>query len=164
MLLLSHMSISETDSEVKVAQSCPTLSNCIVHGILQARILQWVAFPFSRETSQLRDWTQVSLIAGRFFCIWATRETQNSHSQRQIRSQILDLEMFLLNEGVLFIVINQLPYVDDIFILFLTSFFFFFTNLVTNYKLSYRSHLKAAVLFCYSLLSLLCRGHDFHRK
>ena len=37
-----------------------------VHGILQAR-LEWVAFPFSRESSQLRDQTQVSLIAGRFF-------------------------------------------------------------------------------------------------
>ena len=39
----------------------------IVHGILQARILEWVAFPFSRESSQLRDWTQVSCIASGFF-------------------------------------------------------------------------------------------------
>ena len=45
-----------------------------VRGILQARILEWVAFPFSRGSSQLRDWTQVSHIAGRFFTIWATRE------------------------------------------------------------------------------------------
>ena len=45
-----------------------------VHGILQARILEWVAFPFSRETSQPRDWTQVSRIAGEFFTSWATRE------------------------------------------------------------------------------------------
>ena len=37
------------------------------HGILQARILEWVAFPFSRESSQSRDWTQVSQIADRFF-------------------------------------------------------------------------------------------------
>ena len=35
-----------------------------VHGILQARILEWVALPFSRESSQPRDWTQVSHIAG----------------------------------------------------------------------------------------------------
>ena len=38
-----------------------------VHGILQARILEWVAFPFSRESSQPRDRTQVSHFAGRFF-------------------------------------------------------------------------------------------------
>ena len=45
-----------------------------VHGILQARILKWVTFPFSRGSSQPRDWTQVSRIAGRFFTSWATRE------------------------------------------------------------------------------------------
>ena len=45
-----------------------------VHGILQARILEWVAIPFSRGSSQLRDWTQVSCIAGRFFTVGATRE------------------------------------------------------------------------------------------
>ena len=56
--------------KVKVAQSCPTLCNPMdytTHGILQARILVWVAFPFSREFSQLRDQTQVSHIAGGFF-------------------------------------------------------------------------------------------------
>ena len=47
-----------------------------VHGILQARILEWVAFPFSRGSSQLRDQTQVSRIAGRFFMSWATKEAQ----------------------------------------------------------------------------------------
>ena len=47
-----------------------------VHGIFQARILKWVAFPFSRRLTQLRDWTQVSCIAGRFFTSWATREAQ----------------------------------------------------------------------------------------
>ena len=45
-----------------------------VHGILQARILEWVAFPFSRGSSQPRDRIQVSHIAGRFFTSWATRE------------------------------------------------------------------------------------------
>ena len=60
---------------VEVAQLCPTLCNpmdCTVHGILQARILEWVAFPFSRRSSQPRDRTQVSRNAGRFFTIWAT--------------------------------------------------------------------------------------------
>ena len=67
--------------DVKVAQSCPTLCNPIVytvHGILQARTLDWIAFPFSRASSQPRDWTQVSPIAGRFLTSWATREAQNS--------------------------------------------------------------------------------------
>ena len=50
--------------EVKVVQLCPTLCNPIdVHGILQVRILERVAFPFARESSQPRDRTQVSLIA-----------------------------------------------------------------------------------------------------
>ena len=48
----------------------------IVHGILQARIMEWVAFLFSRVSSQPRDWTQVSHIIGRFFTRWATREAQ----------------------------------------------------------------------------------------
>ena len=45
-----------------------------VHGILQAGKLEWVAFPFSRESSQPRDQTQVSHIVGGFFTSWATRE------------------------------------------------------------------------------------------
>ena len=45
-----------------------------VHGILQARILEWVAIPFSRGSSQPRDRTWVACIAGRFFTGWATRE------------------------------------------------------------------------------------------
>ena len=44
-----------------------------IHGIFQARILEWVAISFSRS-SQPRDWTQVSRIVGRCFTIWATRE------------------------------------------------------------------------------------------
>ena len=47
-----------------------------VHGILQARILEWVAFPFSRESFQPRNQTQVFHIADRFFTSWATGEAQ----------------------------------------------------------------------------------------
>ena len=62
---------------VKVTQSCPTLCDPMdcsppgssVHGILQARILEWVAIPFSRGSSQPRDHTQVSHVAGGFFMI-----------------------------------------------------------------------------------------------
>ena len=61
---------------VKVAQSCPTFCDPMdytVHGIIQARLLEWVAIPSSRGSSQPRDWTQVSCIAGGFFtnCGWA---------------------------------------------------------------------------------------------
>ena len=55
---------------VKAAQSCLTVCNPMdytIHGILQARILEWVAFAFSRGSSQPRDRTQVSCIAGGFF-------------------------------------------------------------------------------------------------
>ena len=63
---------------VVVTQSCLTLCDPMdwsllgssVHGILQARILEWVAIPFSRGSSPPRDWTQVFCVAGRFFnCI-----------------------------------------------------------------------------------------------
>ena len=67
--------------KVKVAQSCPTLCDPLdytVHGILQARILEWVAFPFSRGSSQPRDRTQVSHIASGLFTSWATRKPKNT--------------------------------------------------------------------------------------
>ena len=74
-------------SEVKwsgVAQSCPTLCNPMdcspagssIHGIFQARVLDWVAISFPRGTSWPRDQTLVSRIAGRRFTVWATREAQ----------------------------------------------------------------------------------------
>ena len=61
------------------SESCSVMPDCLRHmdcvrGILQARILGWVAVPFSRESSQPRDWTQVSCIADRFFTSWAMRE------------------------------------------------------------------------------------------
>ena len=68
-------------SEVKVIQLYPTLwdpTEYAVHGILQARILEWGAFPFSKGFSQPRDWTQVSHMADGFFTSWATREAKNT--------------------------------------------------------------------------------------
>ena len=71
-------------SESEVAQSYPTLCDPVdcsppgssVHGILQARILEWVSISFSRGSSLPRDRTQVSCIAGRCFNLWTTREAQ----------------------------------------------------------------------------------------
>ena len=45
-----------------------------VHGILQARILEWVVIPFSRGSSLPRNWNQISCIGGRFFTFWDTKE------------------------------------------------------------------------------------------
>ena len=70
------------------SQSCLTLFNPMdcslpgssIHGILQARILEWVAISFSRISSWPRDWTWVLRIVGRRFTIWATREVPFSSS------------------------------------------------------------------------------------
>ena len=69
--------LSEPPGKVKVAQLCPTLHDLMdytVLGILQARILEWIAFPFSRRSSQPRDQIQVSCMAGWFFTNWAIRK------------------------------------------------------------------------------------------
>ena len=71
--------------ESEVTQSCPTLCNPMdcsppgssVHGIVQARVLEWIASSFSRGSSRPRDRTQVSCIAGRHFTVWATGESHN---------------------------------------------------------------------------------------
>ena len=72
------------ESEVKVAQLCLFVTPWTyytVHGILQARILEWVAFPFSRGSSLPRDWTQVSLIAGGLFISWVIREARMAETR-----------------------------------------------------------------------------------
>ena len=74
------------ESESEVAQLCPTLSDPMdyslpgssVHGIFQARVLEWAAISFSRGSSQPRDQTWVSFIAGRHFTIWATWEAKGA--------------------------------------------------------------------------------------
>ena len=71
----------------EVTQSCPTLCEPMdcsllcssVHGIFQARELEWVAISFSRGFSSPRDRTQVSRTVGRHFTIWATRDSKNKN-------------------------------------------------------------------------------------
>ena len=78
------------ESESEVAQSCPTLCypmDCslpgsTVHGIFQARILEWVAISFSRRSSWPRDRTWVSCVVGRCFPIWATRDWEITNVDR----------------------------------------------------------------------------------
>ena len=88
--------------KVKVAQSCLTLCDPmdhVVHGILQARILEWVADPFSRGSSQPRDWTQVSCIAGGFFTSWTTREALKNLNPKW-------LVQILIRERIFFFFLN----------------------------------------------------------
>ena len=74
---------------VLLTQSCLTLKDPMdcsspgssVHGILQVRILEWVAIPFSSESSQPRGWTQVSCTAGRLFTISGTKGITKWHQE-----------------------------------------------------------------------------------
>ena len=62
-----------------MSESCSIMSDPMdytVYGVFQGRILEWVTIPFSVVSSQPRDQTLVSFIAGRFFTSWATREVQ----------------------------------------------------------------------------------------
>ena len=106
----------QTWIKLKVAQLClcPTLCNSMgcrlpgssIHGILQARILEWVAILFSRGSSQPKDWTQVSHIAGGFFTVWATREAHwcvlfdNCHCWALWRTVIQLLDLFTAKKNV----------------------------------------------------------------
>ena len=95
--LLGGVQITCVCMHTKSLQSCPTLCNRLdgsppgssVHGILQARILEWVGIPWPR------DWTQVSPIAGRFFAVWATREAPGAgYSQPLSRAYLHEELMF----------------------------------------------------------------------
>ena len=71
-----------------------------LHGISQVRILEWVAISFSRGSSQPRDQSWVSCIAGRFFIIWATREalryaddtTVMAESEEELKSLLMKVK------------------------------------------------------------------------
>ena len=81
---------------VLVIRSCPTLCNSVdcsppgssARGILQARILEWVAIPFPKGSSWPREWTWVSCTAGRFPITWATREAPTVEQPRRNHLEI----------------------------------------------------------------------------
>ena len=91
LMLMSHWKKSTAFKNYAVCISCLVMSDSLqpidcsppgssVHGIIQARILEWAAIPFSKGSSQPRDRTQVSCTAGRFFHIWATWEANTAKS------------------------------------------------------------------------------------
>ena len=94
--------LTERKEKKNVAQSCLTLCDPMscrppgspVHGILQARRLEWVAISFSRGTFWPRDWTRVSCISGRFFTIsatikWGLHSDWNHLKESRINGQCL---------------------------------------------------------------------------
>ena len=95
--MLRHISINIGESEsakslsrVRLCSSMDcSLPGSSVHGISQARILGWVAIPFSRGSSRPRDQIRVSWIAGRFFTIWATREAPIVSKDESIKDSFL---------------------------------------------------------------------------
>ena len=74
-----------------------SLPGSSVHGILQARILEWIAISFSRGSSWPRDQTQISCIAGRFFAIWAIGKSMRSLGQAVIWYDCVLIERENLN-------------------------------------------------------------------
>ena len=92
---------------VSVTQSCLTLCDPIdcsppgssVHGILQARTVEWAVFSYSRGSFQTRDWTQVSCTESRLFTIWATRA--DLHSIQYYAICFLLLKAFLWGQSMI---------------------------------------------------------------
>ena len=99
--------------KMKVARTCLTLCDPMdysVNGILQARILEWVAIPFYRASSQPRDWTQVSSITGRFFTNWQGKPKNTGVGSISLLQQIFLTQE--LNWNILHcrLILSQLSY------------------------------------------------------
>ena len=88
-------SLSVVSDSLRPVDCSPPSSS--VHGILQARILEWVAISFSRGSSQPRDQTQVSHIEGRCYNLWATREDPR---YTKIRTKSLCIKGLKLKEEI----------------------------------------------------------------
>ena len=78
-----------------------SLSGSSVHGVFQARVLEWIAIPFSRVSSQPRNRTQVSRIAGRRFTVWATMEFHYNVSMHKFCSDLFQMELIGLLESMI---------------------------------------------------------------
>ena len=100
-----------------------TAPDSSVHGILQPRILEWVAIPFSRGSSGTRDWTLVSCITGRFFTIWAPGNCHFESSILWIHFTASLIEGFITlvtgvdwsrNQEILILVLSMWPWASRI--------------------------------------------------
>ena len=111
--------------KVLVAQTCLTLCDPMdcslsayqdrkhVHGIFQARTLEWVAIPFSRSSCWPRGWPWISCMVGRFFTIWATREAQWRYNLGLIfRLNTMSTSIVIIKEDC-YLVANSYPTLCD---------------------------------------------------
>ena len=112
----------------------------IVHGILQARILEWETFPFSKGSSQPKDWTQVSLIVGGFFTFWATRDFE----MIQIQCFFSEFHSRILAS------IGDLVYDNHVWWVSIS----FFPSTFTNYSSSVRTNCSFSPFYLHTWLFL----------
>ena len=103
-----------------------------VHGILQARILEWVAISFSRESSQPRDQTQVSCIAGGFFTIGATRKVLNTSICAIYYNKVTRIDFYFLLMSPRYTLLDTHVQVPSL----LHFFFFFQPPLIKRFQCS----------------------------
>ena len=131
-----------TLSYVLIAQSCPILCDFMdcsppgssVHGILQARILEWVAIPFSRESSWCRDWTRVSSVVGIFFTVWATKDETYLHHY-WAPDCVLGLVLRVIHRyPVLFVSYSYRHHLCMLCLFFLAKFYISMCQQNTNFK------------------------------
>ena len=122
----------------EVAQLCPTLCNPMdcslpyssIHGVFQARVLEWVAISFSRGSSQPRDQTWVSRIVVRCFTIWATREVTlfQSRSKYKMIPRIKFKPYHVISGSTWqepMNKINKIPWICNMHLLYLLKSIFF---------------------------------------
>ena len=143
--------------KVKVAQLCPTLCgpmDCIVHGILQATILEWVAFPFSRGSSQHRDRTQVFRTNAHptyVIRLWITNVTELCKQDALEKLQVLRFREKLTPTFFIKWVV-QLVFLSFKIVFFSKSLILFsllaFTHFVKNSWLSGQNSLWAKLVSC----------------
>ena len=98
-----HLSEVKSISRVRLFATLWTAAppGSSVHGIFQARVLEWVAIFSSRGSSQPRDWTQVSCIADRRFTIWATRKAFQIHLKtKKKKTSHVNFTLKIISQGV----------------------------------------------------------------
>ena len=109
--------INKEESESEATQFCLTLCDPMdcslpgssIHGIFQARILEWVVISFSRRSPQPRDWTWVSCIVGRCFTIWAKQSLEKWTNPGVV---IMDTPVKLVKSTVILTYVSYVKYVE----------------------------------------------------